>query len=59
MQFRTMLLREALIGRIAHEDVAEPVRVLARELRVIRADELLTHERLQVPRDTRFQIFSG
>ena len=57
MHLGALRLRDRLVRRIAHEQVAEPERVLARQGRPLGSDELLAHERQQVGRNARAPVF--
>ena len=48
VQLGAQLLGQALVGGLADQAVREAERVLAAELRAVRADELLLHQRQQV-----------
>ena len=50
VEVRAGRLRERLVGRVADQQVAEAEAVLARELRPVRPDQLLAHERGQARR---------
>jgi hypothetical protein len=53
VQFGPRRLRQRHVGGVADEEVAETIGVLAGELRLVRADELLANERAQPDCDLR------
>ena len=54
VQFRPRSLRQRFVGRVADQEVAEAVCILARELRLVRPDELLADETVQAGLHLRF-----
>ena len=55
VQVRPLFLRHGLVGRVADQQVPEPERVLARELRTVGPDQLLAREREQARSHLRAQ----